>query len=174
MFSLNKDKDARNDDSRFWNFVLLNQKWKQQNCKCSQNFDLNPSCESVYVIDINMILHTVFTTFVKTSEYQVWSGWFCNLIGNKSVVTAEGVFQGSKSGDLWKVLRLSIQTNCLLYLLSIEEKCQWSERICVHFWGLWTIDVCYERRNFIYNPLHIDNNSILCKAYDSRLDDRSV
>ena len=33
---------------RFWNFVLLNQKFRKQKRQCSQKIDLNPSCETLH------------------------------------------------------------------------------------------------------------------------------
>ena len=41
-----KMNSSLNDDFRYQNFVLLNQKLKKQKWQCSQNLDLNPTCVS--------------------------------------------------------------------------------------------------------------------------------
>ena len=38
-----KMNSAPNDDFRFWNFGVLNQKLNKQKWQCSQNLDLNPT-----------------------------------------------------------------------------------------------------------------------------------
>ena len=64
---------ALNDDFRFWNFVLLNQKFKKQKWQCSQNLDLNPT----YGISKGPFTRTVSVTVtVKLLTLCQWNGPF--------------------------------------------------------------------------------------------------
>ena len=57
-------KSPPNDDFRFYNFVLLNQKLKKQKWQCSQNLDLNPTCVKEHN-DIHICMISFETRYVE-------------------------------------------------------------------------------------------------------------